>query len=123
LIQFAIEGDFESFFLCHCKHCQKDTGSAHAANLFSTTAKLKWLAGQEHAKGFTLPGTKHMRNFCRECGSPVPSQQMNGQLLVVPAGSLNSDLAMAPHAHIFCSSRASWDTRLETIKQFDKFPS
>jgi len=122
-VQFEIEGDFESFFLCHCKYCQKDTGSAHGANLFSTTAKLKWLAGQDHVKSFTLPGTRHMKSFCHECGSAVPNQQMNGQLLVVPAGSLNSDLTMTPNAHIFCSSRAGWDTLLETIKKFEKFPS
>jgi hypothetical protein len=122
-VQFEIDGDFESFFLCHCKYCHKDTGSAHAANLFSTTAKLKWLAGQDQVKSFTLPGTRHMKSFCHECGSAVPNQQMNGRLLVVPAGSLNSDLAMTPNAHVFCSSRASWDTLLETIKEFEKFPS
>lgn len=122
-VQFEIEGNFESFFLCHCKHCQKDTGSAHAANLFSTTAKLKWITEQNLVKSFLLPETRHMKSFCSECGSAVPSQQMNGQLLVVPAGSLNSDLTIKPTAHIFCSSKASWDNQLETIPQFEKFPS
>lgn len=122
-VKFEIEGNFENFFLCHCKHCQKDTGSAHGANLFSTTAKLKWLAGEIHTKSFTLPGTRHTKSFCLECGSALPNLQMNGQLLVVPAGSLNSDLTMKPNAHIFCSSRASWDADLETIKQFEKLPS
>lgn len=40
-VTFEIEGDFEDFYLCHCERCRKDTGSAHAANLFSSTAKLK----------------------------------------------------------------------------------
>ena len=39
-VRFIIEGEFKSFYLCHCNYCRKDTGSAHAANLFSTTAKL-----------------------------------------------------------------------------------
>lgn len=122
-VQFEIEGGFESFFLCHCKFCQKDTGSAHAANLFSTTAKLKWVSGQENVKSFTLPETRHMKSFCHACGSAVPSEQMSGQLLVVPAGSLDSHFAMAPTAHIFCSSSAGWDILLETVKRFEKFPS
>lgn len=122
-VQFEVEGDFESFFICHCKYCQKDTGSAHAANLFSTTAKLIWVAGQDHVKSFTLPGTRHIKSFCHECGSAAPSQQMNGKLLVVPAGSLDNDPATAPTAHIFCSSKASWYPLLETIKKFEKFPS
>jgi hypothetical protein len=33
-IRFEIEGEFERFYLCHCEYCRKDTGSAHAANLF-----------------------------------------------------------------------------------------
>lgn len=122
-IQFEIKGSFESFFLCHCEHCQKDTGSAHAANLFSTTAKLQWNSGSENVKSFTLPGTRHTKSFCHECGSAVPTEQMSGQLLVVPAGSLDSDLAITPTAHIFCSNRATWDTALETVKKFEKFPS
>ena len=44
-VTFEIEGDFDNFYLCHCERCRKDTGSAHAANLFSSTAKLKWLSG------------------------------------------------------------------------------
>jgi hypothetical protein len=121
-IKYEVEGSFESFYLCHCKYCQKDTGSAHAANLFSTKAKLQWIAGPESIKTFTLPSTRHTKSFCQDCGSAVPSLQMDGQLLVVPAGSLNSDLAVKPDAHIFCSSKAGWDESLEGIKRFDKFP-
>ena len=43
-ITFEIIGEFESFFLCHCERCRKDTGSAHAANLFSSSARLIWLS-------------------------------------------------------------------------------
>lgn len=39
-VHYEIEGAFERFYLCHCTHCRKDTGSAHAANLFSSSAKL-----------------------------------------------------------------------------------
>jgi len=48
---------------------------------------------------------------------------MNGQLLVVPAGSLNSEVAVRPNAHIFMSSKARWDDSLEKLPAFDKFPS
>jgi hypothetical protein len=49
--------------------------------------------------------------------------QMNGKLLVVPAGSLNSDVRIKPDAHIFGSSRARWDEALEKVPTVDKFPS
>ena len=71
-VNFEIDGDFDSFFLCHCSYCRKDTGSAHGANLFSSNAKLKWKSGQDLVKNFKLTGTRHTKSFCSECGSAMP---------------------------------------------------
>jgi hypothetical protein len=122
-VRFEVEGDFERFYLCHCQYCRKDTGSAHAANLFSSTAKLKWVSGEEQATRFNLPSTQHIKCFCSLCGSALPNVQMNGKLLVVPAGSLNSDIAIKPTAHIFVSSKANWTRDLEGASIFETFPS
>lgn len=121
-VKFEIEGSFENFFLCHCKHCQKDTGSAHAANLFSSSAKLNWLKGIDHVKTHTLAGTRHTKSFCFNCGSALPNIQLGGALLVVPAGSLDSPVKMTPNAHLFVSSRADWDHDLEKLHKFDRLP-
>lgn len=122
-VRFEVTGDFERFYLCHCEYCRKDTGSAHAANLFTSTGKLIWLSGTDMIKTFTLPSTRHTRSFCLECGSALPSTQMNGTLVVVPAGSLNTEVPMRPTAHIFGSSRASWDQGLESCPSAERFPS
>lgn len=121
-ISFEIFGHFESFYLCHCEHCRKDTGSAHSANLFSGTARLDWISGEEHVRTFNLPATRHTRSFCETCGSAVPSLQKAGRLLVVPAGCLETDLDIKPTAHIFHSSKANWDTGFGDIAIFEKFP-
>lgn len=121
-IHFEIEGDFEHFYLCHCERCRKDTGSAHAANLFSASARLTWLSGQELVKIFTLPATQHTKAFCSLCGSALPHLQMSGTLLVVPAGSLDSNLAIKPNAHIFTKDRANWDHDLHLIRPLDGKP-
>lgn len=121
-VRFEVDGDFERFYLCHCQYCQKDTGSAHAANLFSSTAKLRWISGEEQATRFDLPGTRHSKCFCSRCGSALPSVQMDGALLVVPAGSLNTGIPLVPDAHIFAGSRATWDRALETVPVVERFP-
>lgn len=122
-VKYEVEATFDHFYLCHCRHCQKDTGSAHAANLFSTGGQLVWTLGENKVKTFNLPSTQHMKSFCQECGAAVPSLQMDGKLLVVPAGSLDSVLELRPDAHIFYLSKAAWDSALETIKIYEKFPS
>jgi len=121
-VRFEIEGDFEHFYLCHCEYCRKDTGSAHAANLFTGRAELRWLSGQSKVTQFTLPSTQHSRSFCSICGSALPSLQMNGTMLVVPAGSLNGIVPIRPEARIFVSSRASWDEALESIQSVARLP-
>ncbi|MFY2507557.1 GFA family protein [Vibrio pectenicida] len=122
-VSFEIEGEFQSFYLCHCEYCRKDTGSAHAANLFSSTANIKWNSGEDKIQKFTLPATMHTKSFCCICGSAVPSKQMQDKLLVVPAGSLNSEISIKPNAHIFTSSKANWDESLEKIPMIDGLPS
>ncbi|WP_444943574.1 GFA family protein [Microbulbifer sp. ZKSA006] len=119
---YEIDGDFEGFFLCHCGYCRKDTGSAHAATLFSSTAKLKWLAGSEASKIFKLAGTRHSKSFCRECGSALPLEDKELGHLAVPAGGLDSPIAIKPNAHIFMASKAEWDQDLNEIPQVATFP-
>lgn len=121
-IEFKVIGDFETFFLCHCSYCRKDTGSAHAANLFSTTAQLEWIKREVEIKIFQLHKSNHVKAFCSNCGSALPNLQMEGKLLVVPAGSLDTELEKRPNAHIFTSNKASWDESLEEIKSFERFP-
>ncbi len=122
-ITFEIEGDFENFYLCYCKRCRKDTGSAHAANLFSSTAKLRWLSGQEKAKTFNFRSEGHIKSFCINCGSALPNIQMDGKLLVAPAGSIDSDINIKPQGHIYYASKANWDIELEKVPKFEELPN
>lgn len=120
-VTFKVVGKFDRFFLCHCTHCRKDTGSAHAANLFSSTAKVEWLSGQDKVQTYNLPHTRHTRCFCSVCGSAMP--HVASEFVVVPAGCLDAPLATAPDAHIFIASKAAWDNGLSDIPAFDSFPS
>lgn len=121
-VRFEVSGDFDAFFLCHCSRCRKDSGSAHAANLFSASATIAWLAGRERVTSWRLPRSRHARSFCGACGSALPSVQMDGALLVVPAGSLDDPIAIRPTAHTSCASRADWDIGLEHVAKLDGLP-
>lgn len=120
-VRFEITGEFERFYLCHCDHCRKGTGSAHGANLFSSTAQLTWLAGESKKTLFRLPDTRHHKCFCSICGSALPFAV--GHTVVAPAGSLDRSVSIRPTAHIFTASRAAWDDGLEHVPGFDKLPA
>jgi len=120
-VRFEIEGDFDRFFFCHCQRCRKGTGTAHGANLFSSSARITWLAGQDTVTRYKVPESRHRRVFCSACGGALPCEYPG--LLVVPAGSLDSDLQTSPTAHIFVASRANWDKSLESVQAFDALPT
>lgn len=121
-IKFTIDCEFKSFFLCHCRYCQKDTGSSHAANLFSENALIIWDSGKENIKRFNLPFTRHVKSFCITCGAAVPTEVLNTNVLIVPAGCLETEIDIKPNGHLFISSKASWENNLEKIQKFEKLP-
>ncbi|MCR9163468.1 MAG: GFA family protein [Nannocystaceae bacterium] len=121
-VHFEVEGAFEHFICCHCSRCQKGTGSAHGANLFAPGGTLTWVSGEDSVRTFALPSTRHVRGFCSTCGAALPTLQMDGTLVVVPAGSLDEAAPLPSQAHIFCASRASWEDGLSQAPRFDRLP-
>ena len=120
-IKFKIIGNFDNFYLCHCEYCRKDSGSAHSATLFSSSAKLEWTEQKSKIQVFQLENSRHVKAFCSNCGSALPNQPAE-DLILVPAGSLDTPLDKQPDSHIFIGSKAKWDHSLETIKSFNGFP-
>lgn len=121
-VTFEIDGAFTDFFLCHCTRCRKDTGSAHASNLFAPGGKVTWLSGQDLVRAFRLQESHHGKSFCAICGSALPDLQMDGMLLVVPAGSLDTPPELRPKAHICWESRANWDDDLGKLPKVEGLP-
>jgi hypothetical protein len=122
-VRFEITGGFQHFFLCHCSRCRKATGSAHAANLFSRTASLTWLMGEDLVRRYRVPDSRNEKCFCSQCGSPLPNARPDQGLLMVPAGSLDSRIDLRPEAHIHMASKAAWDRDLERVPLLDGSPS
>ena len=107
-IKFSCEDNFQQFHLCHCKQCQKTTGSAHVSNLFTSPDNVIWLAGKEHIIRFDMPGRSISSAFCSHCGSPVPYLSKTGKALVVPAGALDATPTLNVQDNIFWEERADW---------------
>ena len=85
---FELEDAFDEFHLCHCQQCQKASGSAHVAHLFTRADNINWLQGQEHLAQYDVPNRAISNAFCQSCGSPMPYVSLASGKLVVPAGAL-----------------------------------
>lgn len=120
-VRYSLQGRFDRFYLCHCAHCRKDSGSSHSANLFAPGATLAWRSGEDQVATFRLPGSRHARAFCTFCGSALPFS--SADVVVVPAGSLDTAVDLRPDGHLFTARRAPWDHDLDAVPSFDTFPA
>jgi len=122
-VSYELTGEFKKFFLCHCSRCRKTSGTSHCANLFAPGAELTWTSGAEHIRFYRHPDSNFARAFCQTCGSNVPIDAKARGLVVVPAGSLDSDLDIKAQANIFMGSKGNWDVDLNQAPCFDAMPS
>jgi len=121
-VRYAVSGPFTGFYLCHCKQCQKLTGSAFASNISAHPQTIEWLEGAQHVSAYQHPTREFSRAFCCLCGSALPFVNKSGTSLIIPAGSLDEQPAIEPQANIFSAEEARWYAAGLAAEKFPGFP-
>lgn len=121
-IQYELVDDTQAFYLCHCAQCRKVTGSAFAANLMASPTSIRWTQGEALLQHYQDSERDFSKTFCTRCGSGLPHLNRDKTTLVVPAGSLDSNLDQLPQANIFAAEKAHWLEQGLQAKNFKGFP-
>lgn len=108
---------------CHCRDCQRASGSAFCALLYVPKAALT-STGASKDYTVTVPSSRTVsRGFCTECGSPVfLTASVWPGIIGVWAGSLDDPSWYRPQAAIWTASAQPWDTLNPAIRQFHRGP-
>ena len=120
-VRFTIAGGIRNIIYCHCSECRKAQGSAFAANGIVAADKFSLVRGEGELTGYeATPGqTKY---FCKRCGSPIISKNINKPDQVrVRLGTIESDIAERPTAHIFVASKANWEDICGAMPQYAEY--
>ncbi len=122
-ISYEISQELSDFGYCHCRSCQKASGSAHGANAGVHRRCLTISDPQALLKEFeSSPGK--IRAFCAHCGSPILAYlKASPELVRIRLGTLDSRFTKRPKAHTFVSDKADWDKLDDGIPQFDTWAS
>ena len=109
---------------CHCRDCQRITGSAFVVNVWVERQQVTPLCG--NPKSFELKGGSgqpHTVFFCGECGSYVWSKyhRAPGDTLLLRAGTLDDPAQVTPDVHIFMRSKLPWVRLPEGARAFADF--
>ena len=96
---------------CHCRDCQRMSGSASASLLGVATPAFRFTHGQP--KYHRIPSdsghAKHY-GFCWECCSPVCGKSEGfPDLVVLTAGSLDDPSGFQPQQDLWTSSAQPWE--------------
>ena len=108
---------------CHCRDCQRLSGSAFATNIWIEDRCVEMLVGKPSS--FRLAGGSgqpHDVFFCARCGTTVWSRYRPVPwALFVRAGTLDDQDAVTPDLHIFTRSKVLWLELPAGARTFDAF--
>ena len=107
---------------CHCRLCQRQTGSTSVVNAFVESEHLTQLSGETSRHAVKAgSGGDHVIVRCRNCGTALWSIYPRlGELGAgVRVGTLDDPSAVTPDAAIFTESKMAWVTLPEGIPQFE----
>ncbi len=104
---------------CHCIMCRKFHGAARSTFGEAKLENFRWTSGEGLLESYVATnGTT--RRFCRTCGSSMtfaPSSGGEG-LVEFSLGTLDTDIAERPDAHVFMDFRANWDDVDDDLPKF-----
>ena len=117
-IRFRVTGKLGPAGYCHCKQCQRASGSAFAANAPTRTKYFELLSGTDLVSEYeSSPGK--FRAFCSRCGSPIFSRtESDPEIRRLRLGTLDDDPERRPLGHFWVSARASWYTIADSLPQY-----
>ena len=120
-VRYSANADPGFVGVCHCEHCQKQTGTAFAVlvgipkSAISIQGRLKAF----HDKGDSSQPVD--RSFCPECGSPIVFEAaVFPGLTFVHAGTLDDTSWLDPKVHVYCDSKEPWTPIPEGSQKFAK---
>jgi hypothetical protein len=95
---------------CHCRDCQRQTGSAFVLNALIETARVERLAGvTASVPAPTDSGRPHDIHRCPHCQAAVWSHYGGGpKLAFLRIGTLDEPSALSPDVHIYTRSKLPW---------------
>lgn len=109
-IRYRCEGAPVVVAQCHCRNCQRQSGSAFSVNLIFPESDVT-LEGElsVYEDKDTFSGNSVMRKFCGTCGSPIFTQVPDGKgMLIVKLGTLDDPKPYVPVATLWTSTALPW---------------
>ena len=109
---------------CHCRDCQRTSGSAFCPVLYVAKATLTITGKSKYYDVRAESGNQVSRGFCPECGSPVFIQaELVPDLQGLWAASLDDPSQFQALVQVWTRSAQPWDCLTPTLQKVEKAPT
>jgi hypothetical protein len=121
-VRYIAEADPTSATVCHCRDCQKFTGSAFAALVRVTKEALTIEGTLKTFSSIGGSGNPILRHFCPECGSSIAEEPGTRPGMILNVGTFDDPTVAKPGREIFRDDAVPWIEVHGEIPRFAKRP-
>ena len=122
-VRYTAEAEAPTATVCHCRDCQKFTGSAFAALVMVPKDALKLTGALKTFSSLGGSGKPILRHFCPECGSSIAEEPgTRPGLVILNVGTFDDPAAVMPGREIFRDDAVPWVQVAGDIPRFAKRP-
>lgn len=124
-IEFSCTGEPAMTAVCHCKNCQKVSGSSYSINLGFPENDVS-ISGNTLTtyEDTGVSGLPVLRKFCSKCGSAIVTEvKAFPGMLFIKGGAVEDSSTIKPTAHIWTQSAQSWVTMDAGVPQVPGNPT
>jgi hypothetical protein len=108
-VRFEVNGPILSAGYCHCKHCQKRTGTASSVNCRVAQGDFRLASGSDKLRAYRPP-TGVPKLFCSACGSALFSgDPFSDEQVAIRLGVFDTDPGVRPQYRQFVESAVPWE--------------
>jgi hypothetical protein len=106
---------------CHCRDCQRATGTAFAAAIVVPRDAVTITGEVKYYEVTADSGQPISRGFCPNCGSRLFGQRATADFLSIMAGSLDDPSEFRPAMDLYTASAQPWDYLNPDLPKFPQF--
>lgn len=118
-VRYTVTGPPLLTAICHCRHCQRQSGSAFSVNLVVADAQFAAQGEMRVFDDWGDSGEAVHRHFCAACGSPIVSiADAFAGLTIIKAGTLDDPGSVVPTQEAYCRDAWAIVPRLDGTDRF-----
>lgn len=107
VVRYRLEGGLGRLTACHCRDCQRQSGSAFGLSLNLPAEAFQLLSGE--LKKFTVVCDSGRTKDCAFCGSCGTRIHHSGEWgMSIKAGTLDDTSGLSPEAHYWTKRKQPW---------------